>query len=433
MEISKLYDVFRASAGVNTDSRSITPGQLFFALKGETFDGNQYALKALEAGACNAVVNEDCPFEDERLVRVPDTLKALKELAAWHRAQVNPELIVIGLTGTNGKTTTKELIREVLSKAYRVSATEGNLNNDIGVPLTVLKITPETEIAVVEMGANHPDDISSLTWVSQPDYGLITNVGKAHLLGFGSFEGVKKAKGQLYDWLSAHDGQAFVNTDDAELFEMASSRSLSIIPYGIEGEGVNILPASNAQPFLRMEIGGELLETQLVGAYNAANVMAAVTVGRQFGVSLKDAFYAISAYRPSMNRSQLLQTGSNSVILDAYNANPSSMALALENIAKMEGEKAVLLGEMRELGKDSVGEHVKVLSMLEKLGLCRAFFVGEEFRKAVSIKGSAFSETFCFATSEELAAYLQKHPLKGCTVLVKGSRGTRMERLIASL
>ena len=230
MEISKLYEIFRASAGVSTDTRSLRPGQLFFALKGESFDGNQYAMKALEAGASNAVVDASCCFEDERLIRVPDSLKTLKELAAYHRQHVREGLPVIGLTGTNGKTTTKELIREVLSTHYRVSATEGNLNNDIGVPLTVLKITPETEIAVVEMGANHPDDISALTWVSQPDYGLITNVGKAHLLGFGSFEGVKKAKGQLYDWLAAHDGQAFVNTDDENLFEMASSRPLSIIP-----------------------------------------------------------------------------------------------------------------------------------------------------------------------------------------------------------
>ena len=429
MEISKLYEIFRASAGVNTDTRSITPGQLFFALKGETFDGNQYALKALEAGACNAVVDESCPFEDARLIRVPDTLKALKELAAHHRRHVREALPVIGLTGTNGKTTTKELIREVLSTHYRVSATKGNLNNDIGVPLTVLGITPETEIAVVEMGANHPDDISALTWVSQPDYGLITNVGKAHLLGFGSFEGVKKAKGQLYDWLSAHDGQAFVNTDDADLFEMASSRALSIIPYGIEGEGVKILPASAENPFLRMEIGGEVLETSLVGAYNAANVMAAITVGRQFGVPLEDAFAAISAYKPSMNRSQLLKTTSNTVIQDAYNANPSSMALALENLAKMEGDKAVLLGEMRELGQDSLDEHAKIVAKVESFGFKTAYFVGEEFRKVLKESVKAL----CFSTSEELATYLGEHPLKGLTILVKGSRGTQMEKVIPTL
>ena len=428
MEISQLYQLFRESAGVNTDSRTLQAGQLFFALRGENFDGNSYALKALEAGALAAVVSEDCPGEDPRLVRVPDTLRCLKELAAFHRSQLR--IPVIGLTGTNGKTTTKELIREVLSTHFRVSATKGNLNNDIGVPLTVLTIPSDTEIAVVEMGANHPDDISALTWVSQPDYGLITNVGKAHLLGFGSFDGVKKAKGQLYDYLSEHDGQAFVNVDDDNLFEMASGRALSIIPYAIEGEGVEILPASAAEPFLRMQVGGQLLETRLVGAYNAANVMAAITVGRHFGVPLRDALGAIAAYRPSMNRSEMLQTQRNTVIQDAYNANPSSMAVALENLRRMEGKKAVLLGEMRELGAESLAEHVRVVETLQSMDLEKVCLVGEEFRKALE-KSPLKAE--CFADSDALAAYLEAHPLTGCMVLVKGSRGTRMEKTITSL
>ena len=271
MEISELYSLFIASKGVNTDTRTIQPGQLFVALKGETFDGNAYAMKALEAGAAYAIVNDYAEGDDPRLLRFPDTLRTLKELAAFHRQQL--DIPVIGLTGTNGKTTTKELIREVLATHFKVAATKGNLNNDIGVPLTVLGIGPDAEIAVVEMGANHPDDISALTWVSQPAYGLITNVGKAHLLGFGSFEGVKKAKGQLYDWLSAHDGQAFVNVDDENLYEMAVSRPLSIIPYGVAGEDAEILPTSAENPFLRMSIGGETLETKLVGSYNAANVV----------------------------------------------------------------------------------------------------------------------------------------------------------------
>jgi UDP-N-acetylmuramoyl-tripeptide--D-alanyl-D-alanine ligase len=428
MEINELYTLFRASKGVNTDTRTIQPGQLFVALKGETFDGNAYAMKALEAGAAYAIVNDYAEGDDPRLLRFPDTLRTLKELAAYHRQQL--DIPVIGLTGTNGKTTTKELIREVLSTHFRVSATRGNLNNDIGVPLTVLSITPEDEIAVVEMGANHPDDISALTWVSQPDYGLITNVGKAHLLGFGSFEGVKKAKGQLYDWLSAHDGQAFLNVDDADLFEMASARPLSIIPYGVEGEGAVILPASAEKPFLRMEIGGEVLETQLVGAYNAANVMAAVTVGRQFGVPLRDALAAIAAYTPSMNRSQMRRTGRNTLIEDAYNANPSSMAVALENLRRMEGKKAALLGEMRELGTESLAEHVRVVETLKSMDLEKVCLVGDEFRKALE-QSSIKAE--CFADSDALAAWLQDHPITGCMVLVKGSRGTRMEKTIASL
>ena len=409
MEISELYGLFRASKGVNTDTRTIQPGQLFVALKGETFDGNAYAMKALEAGAAYAIVNDYAEGDDPRLLRFPDTLRTLKELAAWHRQQL--EIPVIGLTGTNGKTTTKELIREVLATHFRVAATKGNLNNDIGVPLTVLGIGPDAEIAVVEMGANHPDDISALTWVSQPAYGLITNVGKAHLLGFGSFEGVKKAKGQLYDWLSEHDGQAFVNVDDDNLYEMAVSRPLSIIPYGVAGEDAEILPTSAENPFLRMSIGGETLETKLVGAYNAANVMAALAVGRQFGVPLADGLAAIAAYTPSNNRSQMTRTERNVVIEDAYNANPSSMAAALDNFALLQADcKIAMLGDMRELGDDSVKEHVKILKKLDDCGLTHACLVGDEFKKALEEAGTPDYVKW-FATSDDLAAALAERPL----------------------
>lgn len=431
MEISELYELFRASKGVNTDTRTLRPGQIFFALKGENFDGNAYALKALEAGASHAVVDGSAEGDDPRLLRFPDTLRALKELAAFHRQQL--DIPVIGLTGTNGKTTTKELIRAVLATHFSVAATQGNLNNDIGVPLTVLSIGEEADIAVVEMGANHPDDIAALTWVSQPSYGLITNVGKAHLLGFGSFEGVKKAKGQLYDWLSAHDGQAFVNVDDPDLYGMALERPLSIIPYGVEGEDAVILPTSAEQPFLRMSIGGEVLETRLVGAYNAVNVMAALAVGRQFGIPLQDGFAAIAAYAPSNNRSQMTRTDRNVVIEDAYNANPSSMAAALDNFARLQADdKIALLGDMRELGEDSVKEHVRILKKLAGCGLTHACLVGEEFRKALSEAGTpAFVKWF--ATSDDLAAALAERPLSGATVLVKGSRGIRMEKVMPTL
>ena len=431
MEISALYTLFLASKGVNTDTRTIQPGQIFVALKGETFDGNAYAMKALEAGAAYAVVNDYAEGDDPRLLRFPDTLRTLKELAAWHRQQL--EIPVIGLTGTNGKTTTKELIREVLATHFRVAATKGNLNNDIGVPLTVLGIGPEAEIAVVEMGANHPDDISALTWVSQPAYGLITNVGKAHLLGFGSFEGVKKAKGQLYDWLSEHDGQAFVNVDDDNLYEMAVSRPLSIIPYGVAGEDAEILPTSAENPFLRMSIGGEMLETRLVGSYNAANVMAALAVGRQFGVPLQDGLAAIAAYTPSNNRSQMTKTERNVVIEDAYNANPSSMAAALDNFALLQADcKVVLLGDMRELGEDSVKEHVKILKKLGDCGLTHACLVGEEFKKALEEAGTPDCVKW-FATSDDLAAALAERPLSGATVLVKGSNSIRMGKVLPTL
>ena len=431
MEISELYTLFLASKGVNTDTRTIEPGQIFVALQGETFDGNAYAMKALEAGAAYAVVNDYAEGDDARLLRFSDTLRTLKELAAYHRQQL--EIPVIGLTGTNGKTTTKELIREVLATHFRVAATKGNLNNDIGVPLTVLGIGPDAEIAVVEMGANHPDDISALTWVSQPAYGLITNVGKAHLLGFGSFEGVKKAKGQLYDWLSAHDGQAFVNVDDDNLYEMAVSRPLSIIPYGVAGEDAEILPTSAENPFLRMSIGGETLETKLVGAYNAANVMAALAVGRQFGVPLHDGLAAIAAYTPSNNRSQMTRTDRNVVIEDAYNANPSSMAAALDNFACLQADcKIVMLGDMRELGEDSVKEHVKILKKLDDCGLTHACLVGEEFKKALDEAGTPDYVKW-FATADDLAVALAERPLTGATVLVKGSNSIRMGKVLPTL
>ena len=431
MEISELYTLFLACEGVNTDTRTLRPGQIFVALKGETFDGNAYAMKALESGAAYAVVNDYAEGDDPRLIRFPDTLQALKELAACHRSHL--EIPVIGLTGTNGKTTTKELIRAVLSTHFKVAATQGNLNNDIGVPLTVLGIGADADIAIVEMGASHPDDIAALTWVSQPTYGLITNVGKAHLLGFGSFEGVKKAKGQLYDWLSEHDGQAFVNVDDEHLFGMAVSRPLSIIPYGVAGEDAEILPTSADQPFLRMSIGGEVLETKLVGAYNAANVMAALAVGRQFGIPLRDGLAAIAAYTPSNNRSQMTRTERNVVIEDAYNANPSSMTAALDNFAALQDScKVVLLGDMRELGEDSVKEHVRIVEKLQDCGLTHACLVGEEFRKALAETGTpAFVKWF--ATSDDLAAALAERPLTGATVLVKGSNSMKMGKVIPTL
>jgi len=422
MEISQLYKLFKKSSGVNTDTRTIQKGQLFFALKGENFDGNAFALKALEAGAAYAVVSESLEAEDPRLVKVPDTLQALQDLAAWHRSQLS--IPVVGLTGTNGKTTTKELIRAVLSTKYKVSATEGNLNNDIGVPLSVLKISADTELAIIEMGASHPEDLKPLLAVAQPTHGLITNVGKAHLLGFGSFEGVKHAKGLLYDYLKAHEGTAFANADDATLMEMLWDRGLPFIPYGLDG--IQVLPSSPAHPFLRLKADNWEVDTHLVGAYNAANVLAALKLGWFFGVPQQDALSAIASYVPSNNRSQLLKTEKNTVIVDAYNANPSSMAVALDNLSRCEGRKVALLGDMRELGDEAAMEHKKIVNRLD--GSLEAYLVGDEFTLAA--KGTGIK---CFDTSDSLAAWLQENPLEGCTVLVKGSRGTLMEKVIASL
>ena len=440
---------------VTTDSRAISGGEIFFALRGENFDGNDYALKALEAGAAWAVVNDDIFAEgecDPRMIPVADPYVTLRDLAVYHRQHVLGEkhLPVIGLTGTNGKTTTKELIKAVLSRKFNVCATQGNLNNDIGVPLSLLKIRPDTQIAVIEMGANHPDDIAKLVKVSQPDYGLITNVGKAHLLGFGSFEGVKVAKGELYKWLGSHGGSViFLNEDDADLREMAASQPCHTFGYGIEYEGVELLPVSADMPFLRLRCGEDEIETSLVGAYNATNVLAALAVGRYFGVDRKDAVAAIREYVPVNNRSQMMKTEANTLVVDAYNANPSSMAAALGNFVQFSSEgvrcKAVMLGDMRELGADSVKEHVKVVSFLADhlamKNLDVAYLVGDEFSKALSEFASSHvalmemvGPGFCYCrTSEELAAHLKENPMSDSLILVKGSRGIRMENVIPEL
>lgn len=421
MEIKDLYQLFLRSAGVNTDSRTLRENQLFIALKGENFDGNAFAMQALESGACYAVVHQSVKAEDPRLIKVPDTLSALQELAAFHRRQL--DIPIIGLTGTNGKTTTKELIRTVLSARYRVVATEGNLNNDIGVPLSVLKIGKDAQMAIIEMGASHPEDLKPLLTVAQPTHGLITNVGKAHLEGFGSYEGVKHAKGLLYDWLKAHDGIAFANGDDPVLLEMLWERNLPCISYGLKE--VKVLPSSPEHPFLRMAFANGMLETHLVGAYNAANILAALKLGWFFHVPRADALAAISSYIPSNNRSQLVNTEKNTIIVDAYNANPSSMAVALDNLAQTEGRKVALLGAMRELGAESEAEHKKVVQRLKGT---EAYLVGEEFIQAASASGIK-----AFPTSDALADYLKEHPLRDCVVLVKGSRSTKMEKVIASL
>ncbi len=439
MDMEKLYGLFLKAGAVATDSRRINGGEMFFALKGENFDGNAYALKALESGASCAVVDEGSEYAgaDPRIVAVPDTLETLQALAAWRREHLAPgggRLPVIGLTGTNGKTTTKNLLRAVLAKKYRVGATEGNLNNDIGVPLTILGFGPDTEIAVVEMGASHPDDIGRLVKVSEPDYGLITNVGKAHLQGFGSFEGVKAAKGQLYDWLHAHGGTAFVNAGDPDLAGMAAGRhGMKTVAYGMSECGAVLEPSDGDHPYLRLRIGGKLLETNLVGSYNAANALAALAVGKYFGVPEDDAFAAISEFVPDNNRSQLMRSGRNVLIVDAYNANPSSMAAALENFGAMEGKrKAVLLGDMRELGVDSRAEHVRVIETLKRMNPDVVCLVGEEFRLAAAEAGLP-SGARLFPDSAHLAEELKSRPLEGSLVLVKGSRGIQMEKVIPEL
>ena len=448
MIILDIYKKFLECGVVTTDSRAIKGGEMFFALKGENFDGNEYALKALEAGAAYSVVNAEGPAggsDDPRLIKVEDTLKTLQELARWHRSMTivdGKPLTVIALTGTNGKTTTKELIREVLSVKYRVTATEGNLNNSIGVPLTLLKINPQTQLAVVEMGASHPGDIKELVDIALPNYGLVTNVGKAHLLGFGSFEGVKSTKGELYDYLRRTSDKVFLNVDNPHLCQMASERNLQsdperpyslILPYGLDYSGAKVLPSSPEYPYLRIDLDGRVIATNLVGAYNADNVMAALAVGEYFGVSREEAVKAVEAYVPSNNRSQMVKTERNTLIVDAYNANPTSMAAALSNFANVQSDsKVAMLGDMLELGADSVAEHVKVVGLAVETGLSEACFVGSEFEKALKeVEHPAGYRSFL--TSQELADYLKSASVSGSVVLIKGSRGTRMEKVIETL
>ena len=448
MTIPEIYKLFLSCNGVTTDTRTLKGGEMFFALKGENFDGNEYAMKALEAGAAYAVVNEDsavAALEDPRLVKVKDTLQTLQELARWHRSMTfvdGKPLRVIALTGTNGKTTTKELLREVLSVKYNVTATEGNLNNSIGVPLTLLKINPQTQLAVVEMGASHPGDIKELVDIALPNFGLVTNVGKAHLLGFGSFEGVKATKGELYDYLRRTSDKVFLNVDNPHLCQMASERNLHsdperpdslVLPYGLEYQGAKILPSSAEHPYLRVQLSsGRVVETNLVGSYNADNVMAALAVGEYFGVSLEEGVVAIEAYVPSNNRSQMTKTERNTLIVDAYNANPTSMAAALENFSNVDADcKVALLGDMLELGDESLAEHIAIIRSAAARGFAKVCFVGKEFMKAsVEIK---FDGALFFETSDALSQWLHDNPLSGATALIKGSRGTQMEKTIAEL
>ena len=446
--IDKLYELFCECGGsFTTDSRTIKGGELFFALKGENFDGNAYAEKALEAGAAYAVVGEDAEclksasLDSARLFPVKDTAVALRQLALYHRRRL--DIPVIGLTGTNGKTTTKELINAVLSAKFRTAATSGNFNNNIGVPLTVLSISSGAEIAIVEMGASHPGDIKELVDICEPDFGLITNVGRAHLLGFGSFEGVKATKGELYDFIAGRrmecgdgtkkaDKLIFVNADNADLVGMAEARGFvlgqSAVCYGLKYSGAEILPTDAGHPFLMLRLSdGREVNTKLVGAYNADNVLAALCVGDYFGVERSAAIAAIEAYFPSNNRSQMQKTDRNVLIVDAYNANPSSMDAALSNLAGFEAaSKIVLLGDMLELGETSVEEHRKIVEKVARCGF-KAYYVGDEFAKA--------GASPCFASSDELAEYISAHldAFTGAAILVKGSRGKRMERTISVL
>ncbi len=422
-----LYDIFlECGSKVCTDTRRIVPGSVFFALKGENFDGNDFAAAALEQGAAYTVVERAPEGADDRFIKVPDTLQALQQLARIHRMHF--EIPVIGITGTNGKTTTKELVNAVLSAKFRTLCTKGNLNNHIGVPLTLLGLNGEHQIAIVEMGASHPWEIASSVSMALPTCGLITNVGRAHLEGFGSFEGVKKTKGELYDFLNAIAGTVFYNADSSDICGMVDKRDKLVkIAYGARFQGVKILPANVQEPFLRIEMpGGRVIKTRLVGAYNADNVLAALCVARHFEVEEDAAIAAIEAYVPSNNRSQMSSTASNTLIVDAYNANHTSMLTSLDNFAATDFEnKVLILGDMYELGEFSRQAHADVLrkacSITDEL-----FLVGRgEFKAAAADVPEAACARF-FDSSEALRQWLEEHPLKDRTILLKGSNSNRL-------
>ena len=420
-----IYDEYLSSSGVCTDTRKIEANCLFFALKGDNFDGNQFLDEALSKGAKMAVIDDPSKQVAGKTILVNDTLLALQDLAKIHRTRLS--IPIIGLTGSNGKTTTKELIASVLGTTYKVFATEGNLNNHIGVPLSILSINKGHEIAIIEMGANHQKEIQFLSEIAQPDYGLITNIGRAHLEGFGGIAGVTKGKKELYDYIESSDGTLFVNAADTKLVKIKPN--VKTLYYG--GNAPITGSSIDADDFLRFELTIKqekiVVETQLVGDYNLSNALAAACIGAQFNLGIKDIQKGLENYVPSNHRSQLIKTSNNRVVLDAYNSNPSSVEVAIKNFSKREDEqKLVVLGDMLELGDESQSEHSKIIRLLEELHL-DSILVGSQF-------GLVEQQSFIrFEDAKQTLSYLQENPVKGKTILIKGSRGIQLETILPAL
>lgn len=428
-----LYSLFLKHPHISTDSRVCKPDSIFFALKGDSFNANAFALSALEKGCAYAVVDEAEYAIDKRFVLVDNVLKSLQNLARRHRQML--ETPIIGITGTNGKTTTKELIATVLKKKYNVLYTQGNLNNHIGVPLTLLKLTKVDDIAVVEMGANHRGEIALLASIAMPDYGIITNVGKAHLEGFGSFQGVMETKAELYEYISKNGKKVFLNIDNPYLVEMGNKAGLTdekIERYSLKNTSVTVSGwVESCSPLLKMksEIGEETIEiqTQLIGAYNAENVLAAASIGRFFDVKTADIANALETYTPNNNRSQFVVTKKNKLIIDAYNANPSSMSEAVRNFAQIEADnKTLILGDMLELGGQSAEEHQNIVELLQSNRFLNVILVGSQF---INTKNNFVK----FRNTDELFDYLKEKTIRNQYVLIKGSRGIKLEKVIELL
>lgn len=440
MTIKELYTIYREHPQVTTDSRDCPAGSIFIALKGASFDGNKFAASALDKGCSYAVVDEPqyAVAGDDRYIVVDDCLTTYKELAREHRRQFS--IPVIGITGTNGKTTTKELVSAVLARRYRVMHTEGNYNNDVGVPKTLLRLTKDDEMAVVEMGASHPGDIRRLVEYVEPTAGLITNVGRAHLQGFGSFEGVMRTKGELYDFLKAHGALLFLNEANPHLRQMAEERGMMTQPlvsygqsddreaYNVTGQVVACAPYLQLRWAQKGTGESHTVQTHLIGAYNIDNCLAAVAVGLHYGVSADDICQALESYEPTNNRSELLKTADNVLVVDAYNANPTSMAAAISSFKQLDmpQPKMLILGDMRELGEVSQAEHQKVVDSVKDMGFGDVWLVGPEFGKTTT----AYRK---FADVEAVKAAIHDDKPRGHCILVKGSNGIRLFELTKEL
>ncbi|WP_271393878.1 UDP-N-acetylmuramoyl-tripeptide--D-alanyl-D-alanine ligase [Aequorivita sinensis] len=423
MDIKTIHQYFLESSGVSTDSRNVPVKSIFFALKGDNFNGNMFAQEALDKGAFKVVIDEKKFHKDTgETILVENVLVTLQQLAYFHRNYLG--LHIISLTGSNGKTTSKELINAVLSQKFKTIATKGNLNNHIGVPLTLLSMDSETEIGIVEMGANHLGEIKMLSEIAKPDFGYITNFGKAHLEGFGSLEGVIQGKTELYQFLKDHNKKIFVNANDSKQLE--NSKGIYRITFGDSNADyvIKLLDGSN---HLLVEYNGTEIQSNLVGVYNFANVSAAIAIGAYLNVSVNDIKQGIENYVPSNNRSQLMQRGSNTILLDAYNANPTSMMAALENFKQTKGDnKVIFLGDMFELGTDSEAEHQSIVNFLTENNFGKVFLTGSNFYKA---KNSA-SHIKQFKTFDDLKEVIKTQELENATVLIKASRGMALERIL---
>ena len=416
MKISDIYKKFLKSPNISTDSRVIKKNSLFFALKGKNFNGNEYAKEALKKGAKFAIIDEIKYKLGENYLLVNDVLQTLQDLASFHRDHI--EIPIIGITGSNGKTTSKELITSCLSSELNTAYTKGNYNNHIGVPLTLLEISDKHEIGIIEMGANHQGEIKFLCEIAKPNYGVITNIGKAHLEGFKNFEGVKKTKKELYDYIKKTEGQIFINSDDDILLDI--SQGIKSIRYGKKGDFIGSEVSTSV--FCEVIYDNYEIKSYLIGDYQFYNIMLAIAIAKHFKIKEKNIFKSIESYKPNNNRSQVIDSGNNLIILDAYNANPSSMNKMINSFYKIKKEnKICILGDMGELGKFSQNEHSDIINLINSLKIT-TYYIGEEFYQATSINS--------FKDSEDFKDFLKTHTIKNSTILIKGSRSQQLEKLV---